>query len=408
MPTYDHRAVQRVRFAVETTFGADATGDVATNFFDLRAKPTVIERAPQTAPDETSVQRFHQQRDDVFGADHGSCVIEAYWTSQNTLATKSSQSKFLETVLGGYALPGTNSLSASGEAATGCVVSAGEGAQFDENSFVGVTVDGVVYPRLVATVTTDTLVWWPALPSAHATGSAILNAQNIFYDESVSKWLQILSEAAIDRGNIWLLSGCAGDLSMSLQRGGLVSWSSNVMGALHEHDDEIATPQGGGAIAAAAYVDSAPKWGNEGGCHFAPTTDSTLTLVRLAEIAIDFGIKWVEIPMPSGVEGIGEYYRDRGRKTITLTILKPASEGTHELYRDAMRAGTHYGVMFWLGATANNINAIAARNCQIIKVEDTEVGGVNAQKVTVLAEENDRSTDQTTTQRRSPMVLGAL
>ena len=63
--SYDWRAVQRLRFAVETTYASDLTGDVATNFDDLRHMPTAIGRDTQMAPDEAAVQRTRQRRNDV-------------------------------------------------------------------------------------------------------------------------------------------------------------------------------------------------------------------------------------------------------------------------------------------------------------------------------------------------------
>ena len=195
---------------------------------------------------------------------------------------------------------------------------------------------------------------------------------------------------------------------MSLQRGGLVTWTCSIQGAVHVHDDEFATPQGGSAIAAATFVDTPPIWGNAGGCHLAPTSDSTLTLIRCVEIDIDFGINWIETPMSSGVEGVGEFHRDRGRKIVTLTVLKDAGDGTYELYDDAWKAETNYGFLFWLGATGGKTLAVAARTCQIIGVEPVDFNNLEALKITLLCLENDKATDTTTTGRRSPIVLGHL
>lgn len=418
MARFDHRSVQRARFAVESTFGTDLTSDVASNFDDLRHKPTAMMRETAMAPDETVVQRFRQQRNDVLGPDAGSIPLECYWTptneaiDENTTATKDEQSKFLEHAFGGYTAPGQGSLSASGEATTGCIVTGAEGSQFSENTIVAAQAggSGAVYPRLLATVSTDTLVWWPALPSAIANGGTVHNAQNIYYDDSTESWLQILTETRIDRGNIWLLrGGAAHDFSMNLSRGQLVSWSCNVRGAVYDHDDEITTPQGGGSLAAASYTDGSPVWGNEGGCHFGPTSSSTLATVRCTAIEIDFGLGWIENPDHAGVEGIGEWHRDRGRITVALTILKPAGDGTYEAYHDAWKAETDYGFLWWLGATAGSGLAIAGRTGQIIKVEPVEVNGLEAQKVTLLMKENDQSTGgstPTTALAASPLVIG--
>ena len=417
--SYDYRQVQRLRFAIETSFGTDLTSDVANNFDDLRHMPTAIGRETQMAPDETVVQRDRQRRNDVLGPDKATCPIECYWTPTNeaidadTTATQDEQQKFLEHVFGGYVAPGQGSLSASGEATTGCVVTGTEGGQFDENTFIATRAAGAgaVVPRLVATVSTDTLVWWPALSAAPSTGDTIYNAQNIYYDDTTQKWVQLLVETVKDRGNIWLLrGGAAHDFKMTLNRGGLVKWSCTVQGAVYDHDDEITTPQGGSSLAAASYTDGGPVWGDEGGCHFGPTSSSALASVRCVAIEINFGLGWIDVGDQAGTEGMGEWYRDsRGRIEVSLTMLKDASAGTYELWHDAWKAETDYGFLWWLGATAGSGLAIAGRTGQITKVEAVEHNGLEAQKVTLLMKENNQSSGgstPTSAATGSPLVLG--
>ena len=416
MPRYDHRQVQRLRFATMSSFDADMTSDVATNFKDLRHKPTAITRGTLVAPDETVVQRFFQRRNYVLGPDRGGCQLEAYFTSTaealaaSITPTKRPQSMFFEALMGGYYADEGSTVEASpAPTTTGCTVASGDGAHFEEGQIIGVPVGGVVYPRFLATISTDAITWWPALPSAPANGATIYNAQNNYFDESVRKYLQILSEAAVDRGNIWSLSGCQGDLAFNLERGGLITWTSALMGALYEHDDEIAVPQGGGSIGAASFSNSTPRWGAEGGCHFGPTGSTTLSLVKAQTLTINPGISWIEVGNHSGVEGLGEWERDRTEATAELTILKDASAGTYELYHDAFKSETDYGLLWWVGASAGSIPAIAATTMQIMAApEAVEINGLEGLKLSLLIKENSLCTDMSTAQRRSPLYIGQV
>lgn len=416
MARYDHRQVQRVRFARESSFAADMTTDIATNYRDLRVKPTVIARGTLTAPDETVVQRFFQRRNYVLGPDRGGCQIEAYFTSTDQplgpseTPTKTAQSEFLEALLGGYhADEGSTIESSPAPTTTGCTVASGDGALFEEGTFVGIPVGGVVYPRLITSVSTDAIEWWPALPAAPTAGSTVYNAQSIYFDEASDASLQVLTEAAVDRGNIWQLRGAQGDLAFTLDRGGLCTWTSALQGALYEHDDELANPLGGSPIGTSTLGGSGPIWGSQGGVHFGPSNSTTLSLVRCQSITINPGISWIEVGDHSGPEGVGEWERDRGEATAELVILKNASDGTYEAYQDAFKSETDFGFMWWVGAAAGKIPAIAATTCQIMAApEATEVNGLEAIQVQLLIKENGLSSSMGTAIQRSPLVIGQV
>ncbi|MGE0400841.1 MAG: hypothetical protein AB7T06_29290 [Kofleriaceae bacterium] len=411
----DHMQVRRARIAVESAFGVDMTSDVATNFKDLRILPGVMTRDTQMADDETVVQRFFQRRNKVLGPRRASFPLQAYWTSTNeplvtaATPTKTAQSIFFEQVMGGYIAAAGSTVAASpSPTTTGCTVGAGHGSRFSEGQIAAIEVSGVHYPVYITGVSTDALTWWPALPAAPSSGDDVLNAQCNFFDEDDDASLQLLAEAAKDRGNIWLLRGAQGDLKFDLGRGGLLSWTSQLMGASYDHDDEIATPQGGSAIAVASYVDSSPKWGATGGIHFGPTGSTTRSLVRVEEIAVDLGISWTEIGDHAGLEGIGDWERNRNPMMVELTITKSASDGTFEAYHDAFEAETDYGMLAWWGATGGDIRAICAPTMQIAKApESVDVNGFERIKVTCMVKESSLASDQSTALRRSPVVLAA-
>lgn len=414
MARYDRPQIQRLRFGVESTFGADLTGDVASNFKDLRHKPTRPKIGDMTEADDTVRQLFFDQRNDVLGPARASITVEGYLLPSgealgaSTSPTKSSQSSLFEAILGGYLgeEQGSAVVASPSPTTTSFSVTTSEGAQFAEGQIVAVTVSGVEYPCVVTDVTSDALTVWPALPSAPATAAVVYNSQQVYLDETDESSLQWLWETAIDRGNIWLLKGCQGDLSLNLQRAGTLSFTTNQQAADYAHDDELATPQGGSSLAVATY-DAGPMFGTEGGVILTPTGGSTRTTVRCQDFSINLGgPEWIEAGDHAGVEGIGEWERGIPRIVIEMTILKDATAGTHELYQDAFKAETDYGVMWWVGAAAGSGLALSAPTCQIAAPpEHVEVNGLEALKLTLLVKRNTKTGATTTALQRSPFVL---
>lgn|SRR5574341_266698 len=412
MPNYDQRQVQRARFAIESTFGTDLTTDVPTNFFDLRHEPTFVSRDSMETADDTVVQRNYQRRNHVRGPDHAGAQVTAKWTGTNqaldsaTAPTKRAQSKMLEALLGGYNAA-QGSAVASAPTTTGAVVTAGHGVRFTEGTLAGVVVGGVTYPVLITTVATDTLTWWPALPSAPIVAGVIYNSQSNYLTDTPVKYIQMLAEVPKDRNNIWLGVGGQGDFSLDLTRGQLAKWSSTLRFARWLHDDEIAVPQGGSAIALASYDDTGPIFANEGGIHFNQTSLSTRQLVRCQSLSLNFAVEWFEVGLHSGVEGLGAWERNtRGEITAEMQMLAP---GAYEEFHDLWSAETDVGFLYWLGSAGGSIRAIAAPTCHIMKApEVVEVFGMEGLKLTLLIKENSKSSSQATEAQRSPLVMGGI
>lgn len=416
MARYDRRQVQRIRFALESAFGADQTGDVANNFFDLRHFGTAIVPDTLVEKDMTVRQRFFQERGVVLGPKRGSIQIQNYLTSTNealdtatTSPTKTSQSRFLEALMGGYvAGAGGSTVAASpSPTTTGATVQAGHGARFSEGQIALVEVAGVHYPVYITDVSTDALTWWPALPAAPSSGDDVLNAQCCYLDETDETWLQILSETQIDRGNIWLLRGCQGNLELSLERG-LITWQSTLRGARRDHDDEIATPQGGSALAAATYDGTRPIFGSAGGFHFGPSASSTRNLVRVSEFKVNPGIAFSDVPDHAGLEGIGEMERDLPEITVEMTVLIDATAGAYEAYQDAFEAETEYGLLWWVGSSGGNVPAIAIPTMQIQAAPEPAeaVNGYEALKLSLLVKESNLTGAVANALQVSPIVIG--
>lgn len=414
MAGFDQPQIQRARFAAEPTFGADQTGDVATNFFDLRHEPIDFVPDDLNVPDPTVVQHDFQRYDDVRGPKRASAAVTAPWVGtgqaldDSASPTKTAQSKMFELLLGGYhADAGSPIESSPSPTTTGCTVASGDGANFEEGTFAAVVIANVAVPVLITKVTGDVLEWWPALPSAPTGGATLYNAQSHFLTGQPSSTIQMLWEAAKQRGNIWLGKGGQGDFSLDLTRNQIAKWSSTIAFSDYAHDDEFATPQGGGAIAAATYDGSGPCVAFRGGCHFGPSASTVRNLVHVESVTFGFGRAWLEQGLHSGVQGLDAPQLDT-RQEITCELVLRVPD-PYEAYHDAYEAGTDHGLMLWLdGGGIGKGRCIALPTMHIRKPPQPEVAfGVRGVKLTMLVKESSLASGLATEVQRSPVALGA-
>lgn len=416
MTTYDRTGVQRVRAAVESSFGTDMTTDVATNFFDLRvAEHCEIMRGTVVGDDTSIVQRAWQQNAIVISEiDRWTATVKCQWTGSgqsldaSTSPTKTAQTKFLEQVLGGYAADQGSGVAASpSPTTTGFTVTGGHGSRFLEGQLIGIKLGGgsTTYVRMVTAISTDALTIWPALPSAPSTGDDVLNGQNLYLTDAPSGSLNLLVEAATDRGNIYLGTGGQGTFALDATRGSIITWSCELAGAKYIHDDEFATPIGGGAISAATFTGGSPIHSMNGLLHFAPTSSSTLTSIRDAGFSLNANLANEEVNEFNGIDGLGQYQRNtRNAQTIELTI-----PGAHETYQDAFLAATNYGLLFQAHSTSGQLLGFAAPTCQIAAPpEPVAIGSMRGAKLTLRILENSKCSDKSTELRRAPWVLAAI
>lgn len=413
MTCYDLPGVQRARIAVEPNggFGLDLTGSMG-NFSDIRVTgANELVRDDQFVDDETIVQRIWQRNEKVRGVGKCSYALESLIVGSDeilaptTSPTKSVQSLVMEALLGGYQADSGSTWTSA--ATTGGTVTAGHGSRFAVGQLIGLPVSNSIADgmqvRLVTAVSGDAVSFWPAVPVAPTVGVYILNGQNVYPTDCPDTTLQVLIEAAVNRGNIWLGKGMQGDLSLNISRGQLASWSSSLTGAAYEHDDDFVTPQGGSAIAAATLTDSGPLVVSGSALHFGPIGSTAQAYVRDSGLTFGLGRSWQEVPDYAGVEGQGQWHISRSEITAELTL--PFID---ETYHDAMVAGTKYGLILQIGSTKGQSWAIAMPTVQIVKVEPAEANGLVGQKLTLHVLENELSTDKTTELRRAPFVMAQI
>lgn len=409
--------LQRLRVSVEPngSYGIDRTS-VIGNFTDLRFTKAELGRGLEAHPDASVVQRMHQRRLTKFGFQRPALDFESYLCSTDealasgVVATKTTQSTVLEAMCGGYTCGNSatgGSAVASGGTTTGAVVTAASGGRFHVGTIVWVETGsgtGLYLPVRIATITTDTLTWTPALPSSAATGAKILQSQQIQpgdINPSAATWLQFLVEEE-DRDDVWLALGMQGSLGISWQLGQPAMWSASFAGARWMHDDEIATPQGGAALAVGTLLGSGPIPIKSGGCVLSPASGTVRTTPIIDDVEIGLGLSWQPVSSHNGVEGIAEMAFIRSEQPT----FKCSVRSDDESWTDVLVAETYYRALLWAGNTGGKQIAIECPKMQLI-AEPTRVekNGLRWWGLQFGLFEDDGSTDQTTALRRAPWRL---
>lgn len=411
MASYDQPQIQRARFAIESSFGADMTGDVAANFFDLRHEPIDFTPDDLTVPDPTVVQRDFQRYNDIRGPKRGNAALTSPWSGTGqalgagATPTKTAQSTMLEALLGGYHA-GSGGTIESSPAPTTTGAELDDASGFSEGTIAAVSVNGTVYPVYITEVSGDAVSWWPALPAAPQVGATLFNSQSIYLTGQPPSTIQMLWEAAKQRGNIWLAKGGQGDFSLDLTRNQIANWSTTLSFADYAHDSEMATPQGGSPIGVADYDGTGPIVAFRGGVHFGPTSDPTRRLVNATEITFNFNRAWLEQGLFSGVEGLDAPQLDtRGEMTCEITLRVP---DPWEAYHQDYEAQTDFGMLLWLdGGGAGKGRSIAIPTMTIRQPpQPATPGDVRGVQLTMLVKESTLTSDMGTEIQRSPIVLG--
>lgn len=415
MTDFMQQGIGRLRISIEPngSYAVDRTGTIG-NFFDLRWFEAAPNQTQAMAANPIVVQRYWERTKDQLGFERPVFELRSpftgYGSAINAAAsvTKTKQMTVLEAILGGYSNPGAGSLVASGASSTGCVVTAAQGSRFTPGGIIWVEVSGAYEPTKVKTVSTDTLTFAWALSGTPSVGAVILNSLHAFPEEpSVAQtYLQALWEAAINREHIFLLRGLqATGFALSMSLGEQATWTASLAGAAFDHDDDIATPQGGSAISAATYDGGEPTVITKGGLLFGPMASTTRTHICYTSLGFSPNISHAPIPCASGTNGIREMWRLRGEAPV-LTFTCPIEGTNAKTWRAARDAGTAYHALAYAGGAAGDFRAVECGTLQITDVVEADGGnGLRGVTVTCKALEDSNSTDQTTSFRRAPFRL---
>lgn len=416
MTDFMQPGVGRLRYSIEPngSYAVDRTGTIG-NFFDLRFMEAEPKFGQVMAPDQRVVQRFFERTKDQPGFDRPSFELVSHWCGYGSAinaaasVTKTKQAQVLEAIIGGYVSPGAGStIVNAGSDTDTIVVASGHGTRFTPGGIIWVTnAAGDLDVTRVKSISSDTLELAWALSATPAQSAVILNAMNLYPEEpSVAQtYLQLLWEAAINREHIFLLLGMqATGLAFSMNLGEQPTWTASLAGAKDMHDDDIATPQGGSAIAAATYDGGEPTVFRKGGLLFEAQSVTTRTHVCFSAFSFSPGIAHAPIPCASGTQGIREMWRQRG-EAPTFTFTCPVEGTNAKTWRTARDNGTVYHALAHCGSVGGDLRAAEFGRCQILDVVDADSNGLRGVTVTCKVLEDDSSTDQTTSMRRAPFRL---
>lgn len=414
--TFMQPGVGRVRVGIEPngSYAVDLTDDM-NDLLDLRTTEASVTFGQQMLADASIVQRYWQRRLDVLGFDRPSFELASYFVGSgqtiNAAAsiTKTTQIKMFEAILGGYLSPGAGSTVAASPSptTTSFTAASGHGSRFTAGGHVWVQIGTSYEFNVVKTVSTDALTFKWAFSSAPSTGAVVLNSLHAFPEEpSVAQTsLQVLWEAAYNREHIFLLKGGqATTFALNMALGEQPTWTASLAFATDVHDNDIATPQGGSAIAAATFDGGEPTVFTKGGLLFGPIADTARTLIDYTSVSLTPNVTHSPIASPHGTQGIRLMWRERG-EAPTLQFTCPV-EGTNAYdWRAARDAGTKYQCAHFCGGSAGDFRAWEAGTVQIMDVVEADAGGRRGVTVTAKVLEDENATSQSTSFRRAPLRL---
>lgn len=413
--TFMTPGIARVRIGVESTYAADMTGTIG-DLDDIRTMEATPGFGQQMLEDSSVVQRYWQRRLSVLGFDRPTYELASYFvgTGQTLNAaasvTKTVQATVLESILGGYTSPGAGSTVAGSPSpsTTGFTVASGHGSRFQPGGHVWVDVGGTVPEwNVVKTVSTDALTFAWAFSSAPSSSAVVLNSLHVWPEEpSVAQTsLQVLWEAAVNREHIFLLCGMqATSFGVTMALGDLPQWTASLQGAIDYHDDDIATPQGGSAIAEATYDGGEPSAFVKGGLLFGPIASTTRTLIDFTSFTFTPNISHTPIASPHGTQGIRQMWRERG-DAPQVQFTMPIESTAAKTYRTARDNRTKYQLAAFCGGSAGDFRAIECGTVQIMDVVEADAGGRRGMTITCKVLEDENKTSQSTAFRRAPFRL---
>ncbi len=410
---FAQNGIARLRFGVEPngSYGADLTGSMG-NLTDIRFIDAMPMLGQTVIKDEATVQRFTQRRAQLFGFSKPTFELssELCGSGQTINAastpTQTTQSKILASILGGYSgsSAGTAYVSNAGAVVT---VTSSHGARFAPGSVCWIQMaNGTYEPNIVRANAANTITLTWAMGGTPTPAGVILNSQHCFLDDpAVSQTsLQALYETQ-NREHIYLLCGLqATALSFDLSLETITKWSASLAGNRFLHDNSIATPQGGSALAVATFDGGQPSVTLKGGLLFGPLASSTRAHVCCTEISFDPAVSHAPIPCASADGGISQMYRVRGDgPTMSFTTYLDDTNAFD--WRAAKDAKTLYkGLWYALGAPGNQ-RAISMPTLEIISVEDVDAAGLRGVKITCALLENQDPASPASAFERAPFQV---
>ena len=408
--------LQRVRLWEEPngSFGIDGTGTLG-NFLDLRSMESAFTPDRVSLPD----QRARAYRVDQAKDQHGFKNTTYDWSGHLishgiTLNAAASASptidglgQFLKTTMGGRTVSnGSLVVGAPAPTTSTFSVTGTQGSRFVPGQIIWVqnTTLGTYHPAKVKTVAIDALTLACALSFTPATGAIVLNSETFYETDKPNTSLQMIVEGENRNGDVYVLLGCHGDLTLTLTHGQLAMAASKMQVAQWLPSASAAGTPASAAALLHSLTGSLPVPFTASSCVFAPSGASTRVAPSIDEIGVSIAVTYGLVNSLNGVEGVAE--RVRVSSEVTCTISLPVNDTTPDEYVTARDAGTTYQLIVNLNSeTPGKLLALEMGTVQIRSVKRSMKRGLRYQELTCLALADDNATDKTTDQRRSPIRL---
>lgn len=397
--------LKRVRVSVEPngSYALDRTGTIG-NFYDVRFNSASLQKPRQVLPDESTVQRLRKRRQVFKGFKSATLDLSGYLTplavelASGATPVQDGVSYMLESMLGVGRSADQGDAVAASPSPTTTVFTVTDGTSFAAGQLVLVetTASSEVYElNKIKAISTNALTFCWAFSFTPASTAKVLNMENFYPTQflpSVTTSLQFLIEGE-DRDSIWAALGCQAPLALEWPLGGMPTWSGSFMGATWIHDDELGTPQGGSALAAATTT----NWGTpvpvtSGSVVLSAISGTARTLPTVAEVALNLGLSWTPYDSYNGVEGKAAMVGVRGEQaTCTMLVLSDSEE-----WEDAFANGTKYRIAQQAGNLGAGSVAWCMPTVELIAepvIEDRN--GIEWRRLTFGALENEDVTGST-------------
>lgn len=407
--------VQRIRVSVEPagSYAVDRTGTLG-NFTDL---PVVEGSAQVTLTQEThNPQQVRQNvldyQEEVIGRKRWTLNFSVPFAPTGvaagsaTTATVGSIQTVLKAVMGGE-FKGTGSTAATGGWATAGGGNVASGSGFRAGGVAGwKDSSGVLHLRPIRQVSSNTLTLKVRFPSAPASGDVIYSGATYFWTQDPDTSLQFIVEG-YEQQDRWVLMGGQGTVTPQLALDGTIQQLQFAIAGTRwlEADESAGSGNLAGTdLGSATYSRFDPITGHAGRLLVQTVGTQTLTgaTVDVSEVSFAPGGTFVEVPSPSGVEGVA-------RMRLTRASGTPMVSGTFSTYYtgwdnwDARDTKADKLVFYTNGVTEGQAVAVEAGTVQFTDVQRNDQSGIAGEQVSFKGRLDAGTTEATASdQGRSP------
>jgi hypothetical protein len=320
----------------ETTFGADSSASLGS-YLDVRYNSVTAQLDKEALPDQHVVQRRTTENPAVISTKKmGKMQLSTYLAPTGTPIDDAvvtgaltdpvfAGGQLLRSAMGGYRSHDGSTEDGGTSTVSQLDVVLGDGVNWNQASAVGVHVANTtnIEAREVISVTTDAIVpdWkFSAVPQ---TSSTVYNAHTFYITEDPTDSLAFLLETR-DRENLWWVFASQGGFGITLPMHQFPTIDYDLQLAQWFHDNDVATPAGGGTFDESTYTDGPPVPFVQSEVRFddfVAAGDQTLTTMCPSALTVNFDYRVSPVTCPGGVNGVSRYRHLRSTPFVTGNLV---------------------------------------------------------------------------------------